>query len=49
MNEFTDDVSGVKDMYFDTDLTKDADGDSNKVNDRDSDIPSNIIHKTDRA
>lgn len=48
MNDYTDDVSGVKDIYFDTDLTKDSDNDGNKENDHDSDTTGNIIHKTDR-
>lgn len=34
--QYIDDISGVKKVYVDTDLTKDTDGDGNLTNDTDS-------------
>lgn len=34
--QYIDDISGVKKIYVDTDLTKDTDGDGNLTNDADS-------------
>lgn len=39
--QYIDDISGVKKVYVDTDLTKDTDGDGNPTNDADSLDPRN--------
>lgn len=40
--QYIDDISGVRKVYVDTDLTKDTDSDGNIINDADSLDPRNI-------
>ncbi len=45
LGDLVTDNSGVRDLFIDTDLTTDSDGDGRKDNDRDTESPTGLIRK----